>query len=133
MNKSPVYPGFFSLIFSYIYTLNNFNKQTMKKIYISICALAISFSVFAQVASQTIDYSKNFNQVEYINEASKSNSLTPITNIVWGSDFSNPSDWVLDNDGQNPPDYGWSIDPNADGWWSSNGINSTSGLCPLTL
>ena len=99
----------------------------MKKIYISICALAISFSVFAQVASQTIDYSKNFNQVEYINEASKSNSLTPITNIVWGSDFSNPSDWVLDNDGQNPPDYGWSIDPNADGWWSSNGINSTSG------
>ena len=113
--------------FSYIYALNNFNKQTMKKIYISICALAISFSVFAQVASQTIDYSKNFNQVEYINEASKSNSLTPITNIVWGSDFSNPSDWVLDNDGQNPPDYGWSIDPNADGWWSSNGINSTSG------
>ena len=99
----------------------------MKKIYISICALAISFSVFAQVASQTIDYSKNFNQVEYINEASKSNSLTPITNIVWGSDFSNPSDWVLDNDGQNPPDYGWSIDPNADGWWSSTGINSTSG------
>ena len=115
------------LNFLYIYTLNNFNKQTMKKIYISICALAISFSVFAQVASQTIDYSKNFNQVEYINEASKSNSLTPITNIVWGSDFSNPSDWVLDNDGQNPPDYGWSIDPNADGWWSSNGINSTSG------
>ena len=92
-----------------------------------LCALAISFSVFAQVASQTIDYSKNFNQVEYINEASKSNSLTPITNIVWGSDFSNPSDWVLDNDGQNPPDYGWSIDPNADGWWSSTGINSTSG------
>jgi hypothetical protein len=115
------------LNFLYIYTLNNFNKQTMKKIYISICALAISFSVFAQVASQTIDYSKNFNQVEYINEASKSNSLTPITNIVWGSDFSNPSDWVLDNDGQNPPDYGWSIDPNADGWWSSTGINSTSG------
>ena len=99
----------------------------MKKIYILVCALVISFSVFAQVASQTIDYSKNFNQVEYINEASKSNSLTPITNIVWGSDFSNPSDWVLDNNGQNPPDYGWSIDPNADGWWSSNGINSTSG------
>ena len=102
----------------------------MKKIYILVCALVISFSSFAQITSQTIhaiDYFKNFNQVEYINEASKTNSLTPITNIVWGSDFSNPSDWVLDNDGQNPPDYGWSIDPNADGWWSSNGINSTSG------
>jgi hypothetical protein len=94
----------------------------------------MSFSAFAQVASQTIqsiDYSKDFNQKEFIdfNEVitSKSNSLTPIPNIVWGSDFSNPSDWTLDNDGQNPPDYGWSIDPNSDGWWSSTGISSTSG------
>ena len=106
----------------------------MKNIYILICVLVMSFSAFAQVASQTIqsiDYSKDFNQKEFIdfNEVitSKSNSLTPIPNIVWGSDFSNPSDWVLDNDGQNPPDYGWSIDPNSDGWWSSTGISSTSG------
>ena len=106
----------------------------MKKIYISICALVISFSSFAQITSQTIhaiDYFKNFSQAEFIdiNEVvpSNNNSSSSIPNIVWESDFSNPTDWVLDNNGQNPPDYGWSIDPNADGWWSSNGINSTSG------
>ena len=106
----------------------------MKKIYISISALLISFSSFAQVTSQTIqaiDYFKNFNQAEFIdiNEVvpSNNNSLSSIPNIVWESDFSSPTDWVLDNNGQNPPDYGWSIDPNADGWWSTNGINSTSG------
>jgi len=48
-------------------------------------------------------------------------------NILWESDFSDPNDWVLDNNGQNPPNYGWSIDQNSDGWWSSNGITSTSG------
>ena len=31
------------------------------------------------------------------------------------------------NSGQNPPQYGWSIDANSDGWWSGNGITSTSG------
>ena len=45
----------------------------------------------------------------------------------WSNDFSTPSDWVLDNDGQNPPDYGWSIDANVDGWYFNNAISSSSG------
>ena len=45
----------------------------------------------------------------------------------WSNDFSIPSDWVLDNDGQNPPDYGWSIDANVDGWYFNNAISSSSG------
>ena len=48
-------------------------------------------------------------------------------NVIWQNDFSDPSDWVLDNSGQNPPNYGWSIDATSDGWWSSGGITSTSG------
>ncbi|MEC9209667.1 MAG: hypothetical protein VX762_04500, partial [Bacteroidota bacterium] len=106
----------------------------MKRIYILIWTLVISVSAIAQVASQTIntvDYSRNFNKTEVIdiNEVINSNrmSASSIPNIVWESDFSDPSDWVLDNNGQNPPDYGWSIDSNSDGWWSSNGISSTSG------
>ena len=106
----------------------------MKKIYISICALLISVSLIAQVASQTIntlDYSKSFNKGEFtdFNEIinSNSSSVSSMLNIIWESDFSDPNDWVLDNDGQTPPDYGWSIDPNSDGWWHPNGISSTSG------
>ena len=53
--------------------------------------------------------------------------VNPTSNIIWESDFSDPTDWVLDNSGQNPPTYGWSIDANSDGWWSNNGITSTSG------
>jgi len=45
----------------------------------------------------------------------------------WSNDFSNPSDWMLDNSGQNPPDYGWSIDANVDGWYFNNAISSSSG------
>ena len=106
----------------------------MKKIYITICALAISFSAIAQVASQTIhaiDYSKNFNQAEIIDvyEVINSNntSSSAMQSIVWESDFSDASDWVINNNGQSGGAYGWSIDATSDGWWSANGINSTSG------
>ena len=104
----------------------------MKKIYISIFALVISVGCIAQVVSEninSIDFSQNFNQFQVMSpeDAVNSNNSISLTNIIWESDFSDPSDWVLDNSGQNPPDYGWSIDPNSSGWWSSNGINSTSG------
>ena len=103
----------------------------MKKIYILICALAISFSAIAQVASQTIhtiDYSKNFNQAEIIdvNEVINSNntSSSAMQSIVWESDFSYPNDWLLDNNGQTL--NGWSIDATTDSWYLPN-FSSTSG------
>ena len=105
----------------------------MKKIYISICALVISFAATAQFTSQA-NYNTNtanFTHDEVINIAEEANAssfnVIPTTNIIWESDFSDPSDWVLDNSGQNPPNYGWSIDATSDGWWSSGGITSTSG------
>ncbi|MAW21197.1 MAG: hypothetical protein CMD16_02230 [Flavobacteriales bacterium] len=105
----------------------------MRKIYISICFLVISVIAIAQVQSTVnqIDYKQVFNQNEFLNaqgvsSSNSMNSASPV-NIIWESDFSDPSDWVLDNSGQNPPDYGWSIDAISNGWWSSNGINSTSG------
>ena len=105
----------------------------MKKIYILICFFAISVITIAQVKStiNQIDYTKSFNQ----SEATNIQDIIPLNNmntnstanIIWESDFSDPSDWILDNSGQNPPVYGWSIDANSDGWWSQNGITSTSG------
>ena len=103
----------------------------MKKIYITLLALIVCLSTSAQVKLQDLkafDCSKEINLFEENHvKTEKRVTSTPSQNIVWESDFSDPNDWVLDNNGQNPPNYGWSIDQNSDGWWSSNGITSTSG------
>lgn len=103
----------------------------MKKIYITLLALIVCLSTSAQVKLQDLkasDCSKEINLFEENHVKTEKRVIsTPSQNIVWESDFSNPNDWVLDNNGQNPPNYGWSIDQNSDGWWSSNGITSTSG------
>jgi len=44
---------------------------------------------------------------------------------LWHDDFSDPSTWSFNNNGQSAP-FGWSITSTATGWWS-NGINSSSG------
>ena len=46
---------------------------------------------------------------------------------IWYDDFSDETTWTLDNSGQQGVDYGWNINAVSDGWYSSNGINSTSG------
>ena len=78
------------LNFSYIYTLNNFNKQTMKKIYISICALAISVSAIAQSSLDafTLSKGKKSNKLILMN-AEKSAPF-------WSEDFANgiPTTWT---------------------------------------
>ena len=78
------------LNFSYIYTLNNFNKQTMKKIYITICALAISVSAIAQSSLDafTVAKGKKSNKLILMN-AEKSASF-------WSEDFANgiPTTWT---------------------------------------
>ena len=105
----------------------------MKKIYISICCLAFTFSAIAQfmpIKNQTnFAQSSVQNAFSIYEEYNPVNSIVvnPTSNVIWESDFSDPTDWVLDNSGQNPPTYGWSIDANSDGWWSNNGITSTSG------
>ena len=78
------------LNFSYIYTLNNFNKQTMKKIYISICALSISVSAIAQSSLDafTVSKGKKSNKLILMN-AEKSAPF-------WSEDFANgiPTTWT---------------------------------------
>jgi hypothetical protein len=45
---------------------------------------------------------------------------------AWHDDFSDPSTWVIDNDGQSSP-YGWGIRTSPVGWWTNQGVNSSSG------
>jgi hypothetical protein len=111
----------------------------MKKIYISICALAISVSAIAQVASQNITpikYSKDLPQEHIVanNQVISANNANSnaMQNVIWESDFSDPSDWVLDNSNGGGGAFGWTIDAISDSWYYGGAtpaisINSTSG------
>lgn len=46
---------------------------------------------------------------------------------LWSDDFSTPANWTIDNSGQSGVDFGWNINNSSEGWWSANGITSTSG------
>ena len=46
---------------------------------------------------------------------------------IWSDDFSEDTTWILDNNGQAGIEYGWNINAVSDGWYSNNGISSTSG------
>ena len=106
----------------------------MKKIYISICALAISFSSIAQtpnLPAEKMAAAKDFTDLVVLSNneffTTSTNNANSSMNIIWESDFTDPSLWTLDNSGQNGGAYGWSIDAVVDGWWSTNVISSTSG------
>ena len=47
--------------------------------------------------------------------------------VVWTDDFSTPTNWTINNDGQVGSTFGWTIDNVSNGWWTPTGINSVSG------
>jgi hypothetical protein len=47
---------------------------------------------------------------------------------IWSSDFSNPSDWNINNSGQTGPTFGWNINATKEGWAN----NTTQGIIAST-
>ena len=101
----------------------------MKKIILSAMALTLGSVSFGQQVNQEMIFGEN-------DLASESKSTSSLINnkvlgqVIWSNDFNSPADsaaWVLDNDGQTGPTFGWTIDATSDGWWSTAGIASTSG------
>ena len=100
----------------------------MKKIYTLLIALIFSLNIFAQFNSEhrvledkLINYVVSNDISNDIISNSAASSFTPF----WSSDFSNPSDWVIDNTGSFGNE-GWSIDPTTDSWYLQS-FTSTSG------
>ncbi len=62
----------------------------------------------------------------------KATPVTPAKSLgttIWSSDFSTPSDWTIDNDGQTGGNFGWNINATKEGWANNTTqgiINSTS-------
>ncbi len=95
----------------------------MKKIYLSALFFGVIASANAQEKAQLINDLQLNEIVAPTNYAPKALGVE-----VWNNNFDNPADWTIDNSGQTGgAEFGWSIDATSDGWWSSTGINSTSG------
>lgn len=94
----------------------------MKKVYLS--ALAIALGVSGVNAQTFVEKNTAMKQFPGDAKIAKTKALgTP----VWTNDFSNASDWTIDNDGQSGATFGWNIDATADSWYFTGGISSTSG------
>ncbi len=101
----------------------------MIKNYITLFALALSFSSIAQVKlhpAKSIDQFKINNILESDDMIRMNRSaMAPSTNIIWESDFTNPNDWTIDNTGS-LSNEGWNIDATVNSWYLQS-FSSTSG------
>ena len=98
----------------------------MKKVYLGLSILAFSSAVIAQGSTATAPLKSQLNMSE-VKEGKQIYAPYQKASItVWSNDFNTPADWVADNDGQASP-FGWTVDATNSGWWSTAGINSTSG------
>ncbi|MCH2229326.1 MAG: T9SS type A sorting domain-containing protein [Crocinitomicaceae bacterium] len=97
----------------------------MKKIYLSLVLGGLCFGTATAQNATPTNLLNNF-----------STELNPVTTPnygvkagveIWSNDFDTPTDWTIDNDGITGADHGWDIGSTSQGWWSANGITSTSG------
>lgn len=96
----------------------------MKKVLLSAVVFASSMLANAQKAPKLEtfqDLVKAPTNAGPIESNEKSLGVT-----IWSDDFSTPANWNVDNNGQTGIDFGWNINNTSDGWWSTNGISSTS-------
>ena len=107
----------------------------MKKIYLCVMALSVSVLSYGQATQKKISFGatneiKSTNDLVLTENALKHFEKQPTNKAIttiWSDDFDIPANWVINNDGQTGAEFGWTIDAVSDGWWSANGITSTSG------
>lgn len=95
----------------------------MKKLILFIGALA--GVAYAQKAPRIQTFQELIKAPKEASAAVANDKILGVT--LWSDDFSNASNWTIDNSGQTGIDFGWNINSTNDGWWSNNGISSTSG------
>ncbi len=93
----------------------------MKKIYLGLGLLAFSTGAIAQGSVVTRD-ANTFESLEY-SKQNITNTKDVIANSnkgqrvsVWTDNFSDPLTWVIDNDGQSGPTFGWTIGTTSNSW-----------------
>lgn len=95
----------------------------MKKLLLFVSAL--SSVAFAQKAPRMQTFQDLVNAPKELTKAPIDEKILGVT--LWSDDFSTPANWTIDNSGQSGAEFGWNINNTSEGWWSANGISSTSG------
>ena len=95
----------------------------MKKLLLFVSAL--SSVAFAQKAPRMQTFQDLVNAPKEHTKAPADEKILGVT--LWSDDFSTPANWTIDNSGQTGAEFGWNINNTTEGWWSANGISSTSG------
>jgi len=85
----------------------------------------ISSAAFAQKAPRLHTFQDLVKAPKELTKAPADEKQLGIT--LWSDDFSTPANWTIDNSGQSGVDFGWNINNTSEGWYSANGISSTSG------
>ncbi|NRA11285.1 MAG: hypothetical protein HRT57_04945 [Crocinitomicaceae bacterium] len=99
----------------------------MKKVYLSFLLLGITATA-ANAQQMTKPYSFGAMNTAAAKPTQQNPSAPKALGVeIFADNFDDGTNWTIDNDGQTDPAFGWTIDANSDGWWSSNGISSTSG------
>lgn len=102
----------------------------MKKIYLSLTILAVASSAIAQrsvVNRDAAPFTSFSKENHKITQAANGNEKVGGI-VLWSSDFTNASDWTINNDGQTAASYGWRIGSGTNNsWWTNTLIASTSG------
>ena len=102
----------------------------MKRKILLLCLIVISSTSWSQhdLKLPTMD--------ELLSEG-KHNLTQPLQKdlgiTIWSDNFDDPSTWTINNDGLGGVGYGWDINDMSEGWWSSNGINSSNMELVLTI
>lgn len=99
----------------------------MKKYSISVLALGTAFIGFSQKVSESMIVSNR----QFVTELPAEKPTTATTykaggDVVWSNDFTNSSDWTIDNDGATGAGFGWDIGTTEQSWFFNSVINSTS-------
>ena len=98
----------------------------MKKIYLSICALVVSSTSFAQQSRiATENFVEPSKQISVVNSQTASSVAVPAT-IIWQDDCSNAADWTMANASIPPLDWSIETDPNAVPTGSNGPMTSTT-------
>ncbi len=102
----------------------------MKTFYLTTLIL-LSFSAYTQKSIVSRDVN-TFKSLKY-NFPKQQNSYTnkALGDTLWSDNFDDPTTWIIDNDNQLDPYYGWNINATSEAWYNQNGfpdgINSISG------
>jgi len=104
-----------------VYLLPKYLK--MKKLLLFVSALASL--AYAQKAPRIQTFQELVKAPKVTSEVVSEEKILGVT--LWSDNFTDPANWIIDNSGQSGIEFGWNINNSSDGWWSANGITSTSG------